>query len=85
MLEVRFLKFVFLFCSVGGEVRLLTLLFRGKSKTPYDEEPFSESSSESEEEEEVIERRQDAGADLPSDYWQIQKLVKYLKVRNKCS
>ncbi|KAF6041243.1 ARMC4 [Bugula neritina] len=60
------------------------LASRGKSKTPYQEEDsFSESSSESEEEEEVLERRQDAGSDLPSDYWQIQKLVKYLKGGNQ--
>ena len=41
---------------------------------------FSESSTESEEEEEAVERRAEANADLPSEYWQIQKLVKYLKV-----
>ena len=48
------------------------------------EEDFSESSSESEEEEENQDRRQESNADLPSEYWQIQKLVKYLKV-NSCS
>lgn len=42
---------------------------------------FSESSSESEEEEEQPERRPESHTDLPSEYWQIQKLVKYLKVR----
>ena len=41
---------------------------------------FVESESESEEEEEAPERRSDANTDLPSEYWQIQKLVKYLKV-----
>lgn len=41
---------------------------------------FSESSSESEEEEEQPEHRQESNTDLPSEYWQIQKLVKYLKV-----
>lgn len=41
---------------------------------------FSESSSESEEEEEQSERRPESDTDLPSEYWQIQKLVKYLKV-----
>uniref|UniRef100_A0A8D0AEQ3 Outer dynein arm docking complex subunit 2 n=1 Tax=Sander lucioperca TaxID=283035 RepID=A0A8D0AEQ3_SANLU len=40
---------------------------------------FSESSSESEEEEEQPERRPESNTDLPSEYWQIQKLVKYLK------
>ena len=46
------------------------------------EEDFSESSSESEEEEENQDRRQESNADLPSEYWQIQKLVKYLKVNS---
>lgn len=41
---------------------------------------FDESSSESDEEEEAMDRRLDAASDLPSEYWQIQKLVKYLKV-----
>lgn len=45
------------------------------------EEMISESSSESEEDEEPPDHRQEANADLPSEYWQIQKLVKYLKVR----
>nr|XP_009859740.1 armadillo repeat-containing protein 4 [Ciona intestinalis]XP_026691756.1 armadillo repeat-containing protein 4 [Ciona intestinalis]XP_026691757.1 armadillo repeat-containing protein 4 [Ciona intestinalis] len=52
-------------------------------KTPQDEEDMSESSDDSEEEEEVQDRRQDAGSDLPSEYWQIQKLVKYLKGGNQ--
>ncbi len=42
---------------------------------------FEESSSESEEEEETPDRRNESNQDLPSEYWQIQKLVKYLKVR----
>ena len=45
------------------------------------EEAFQESSSESEEEEEMPDRRSESNSDLPSEYWQIQKLVKYLKVR----
>lgn len=57
---------------------------RTKSKTPVDaEESFSESSTESEEEEEAVERRSETNADLPSEYWQIQKLVKYLKGGNQ--
>ena len=51
-----------------------------KTKTPALEEEYSESSSESEEEEESTDRRQEQNSDLPSEYWQIQKLVKYLKV-----
>ncbi|CAL8322836.1 unnamed protein product, partial [Boreogadus saida] len=47
-----------------------------RSKT---EELFSESSSESEEDEEQPDRRPKSNMDLPSEYWQIQKLVKYLK------
>ena len=37
-------------------------------------------STESEEEEEIVDRRGDNNADLPTEYWQLQKLVKYLKV-----
>lgn len=47
------------------------------------EEPFSESASESDDEEEAMDRRPEGNADLPSEYWQIQKLVKYLKVGGK--
>lgn len=55
-----------------------------KSKTPVEQtDSFSESSTESEEEEEAVERRTEANADLPSEYWQIQKLVKYLKGGNQ--
>ncbi|KAJ8375947.1 hypothetical protein SKAU_G00065270 [Synaphobranchus kaupii] len=46
-------------------------------------EDFSESSSESEEDEEQPERRPETNTDLPSEYWQIQKLVKYLKGGNQ--
>ena len=53
-------------------------------KSPFKpEEDFSESSSDSEEEEESQDRRQESNADLPSEYWQIQKLVKYLKGGNQ--
>ncbi|XP_066573997.1 outer dynein arm-docking complex subunit 2 [Amia ocellicauda] len=44
---------------------------------------FSESSTESEEDEDQPERRQESNTDLPSEYWQIQKLVKYLKGGNQ--
>ncbi|XP_062377092.1 outer dynein arm-docking complex subunit 2 [Sardina pilchardus] len=46
-------------------------------------EEFSESSSESGEDEEQPERRPESNTDLPSEYWQIQKLVKYLKGGNQ--
>ncbi|XP_014682000.1 PREDICTED: armadillo repeat-containing protein 4-like [Priapulus caudatus] len=45
-------------------------------------EVMSDSSSESEEEEGTHDRRQES-SDLPSEYWQIQKLVKYLKGGNQ--
>jgi len=45
------------------------------------ESSFEESSSESEEEDEVVDRRPEVATDLPSEFWQIQKLVKYLKVQ----
>uniref|UniRef100_A0AAR2KTB1 Outer dynein arm docking complex subunit 2 n=1 Tax=Pygocentrus nattereri TaxID=42514 RepID=A0AAR2KTB1_PYGNA len=59
--------------------------------SPHDKSPgggtaaeeFSESSSESEEDEEQSERRGESHTDLPSEYWQIQKLVKYLKGGNQ--
>ncbi|CBY18285.1 unnamed protein product [Oikopleura dioica] len=44
---------------------------------------LSDSSSDSEEEEDSNDRRQDQGTDLPAEYWQIQKLVKYLKWGNQ--
>uniref|UniRef100_H0X7M6 Outer dynein arm docking complex subunit 2 n=1 Tax=Otolemur garnettii TaxID=30611 RepID=H0X7M6_OTOGA len=44
---------------------------------------ISESSSDTEEDEEPTDHRQEANADLPSEYWQIQKLVKYLKGGNQ--
>ncbi|KAI5103609.1 armadillo repeat-containing protein 4 isoform X1, partial [Silurus meridionalis] len=46
-------------------------------------EGYSESSSESEDDEEIIERRGDSYTDVPSEYWHIQKLVKYLKGGNQ--
>uniref|UniRef100_A0A4W4FV13 Armadillo repeat-containing protein 4 n=1 Tax=Electrophorus electricus TaxID=8005 RepID=A0A4W4FV13_ELEEL len=45
-------------------------------------EDFSASSSESEDDVQT-ERRGDSHTDLPSEYWQIQKLVKYLKGGNQ--
>ncbi|XP_032812745.1 outer dynein arm-docking complex subunit 2 isoform X1 [Petromyzon marinus] len=47
-----------------------------------EDEDESDSSSESEEEEEQLDRRQEASMDLPSEYWQIQKLIKYIKSGN---
>ncbi|KAL4841652.1 hypothetical protein H8958_011584 [Nasalis larvatus] len=54
--------------------------YRGPRKSAEKiEEIISDSSSESEEDEEPLDHRLEASADLPSEYWQIQKLVKYLK------
>jgi hypothetical protein len=56
-------------------------LNRGGSKlTVQQKETSGESSLESEEEEDIAERARQDQSDLPSEYWQIQKLVKYLKV-----
>uniref|UniRef100_A0A8C1JMX0 Armadillo repeat containing 4 n=1 Tax=Cyprinus carpio TaxID=7962 RepID=A0A8C1JMX0_CYPCA len=54
-----------------------------KTKSPGGADDFSESSSEDEEDEEKPERRAEIPTDLPSEYWQIQKLVKYLKGANQ--
>uniref|UniRef100_A0A3P8PGH3 Armadillo repeat containing 4 n=1 Tax=Astatotilapia calliptera TaxID=8154 RepID=A0A3P8PGH3_ASTCA len=53
--------------------------FRKTSAGALPGELFSESSTESEEEEEQPYRHPETNTDLPSEYWQIQKLVKYLK------
>ncbi|KAK2876473.1 hypothetical protein Q8A67_020569 [Cirrhinus molitorella] len=54
-----------------------------KIRSPGGADDFSESSSEDEEDEEQSERRAEIPTDLPSEYWQIQKLVKYLKGANQ--
>ncbi|CAM9231987.1 unnamed protein product [Bubo scandiacus] len=50
-----------------------------KCKTSGRFEDVSGSSSETEEDEEQPVRRQEGNTDLPSEYWGIQKLAKYLK------
>lgn len=62
-------------------VLLVPVLVPRRKSLDKSEEILSESSSESEEEEEPADLRQEANVDSPSEYWQIQKLVKYLKVR----
>ncbi|NXE11330.1 ARMC4 protein, partial [Lophotis ruficrista] len=52
----------------------------GKSSGRFEE--VSESSSETEEDEEQPIRHQEGNTDLPSEYWGIQKLAKYLKGGN---
>jgi len=53
------------------------------SKTSGRFEDVSESSSDTEEDEEQPVRHQEGITDLPSEYWGIQKLAKYLKVNKK--
>ncbi|XP_009705452.1 PREDICTED: armadillo repeat-containing protein 4 [Cariama cristata] len=52
------------------------------NKTSSRFEDVSETSSETEEDEEQPVRHQEANTDLPSEYWGIQKLAKYLKGGN---
>ncbi|XP_071943013.1 outer dynein arm-docking complex subunit 2-like [Antedon mediterranea] len=68
-----------------SEKRLSRQTIDRKQKTPalLEDEFYSDSSSESEEEEDTPDRRQEQNSDLPSEYWQIQKLVKYLKGGNQ--
>lgn len=49
----------------------------------HNKEQSEESSAESDEEEELAERGRQDQSDLPPEYWQIQKLVKYLKGGNQ--
>ncbi|XP_022520173.2 outer dynein arm-docking complex subunit 2 [Astyanax mexicanus] len=70
----------------GGSEKATESRTKPHSKSPgggTGAEDFSESSSESEEDEEQSERRGESRTDLPSEYWEIQKLVKYLKVGNQ--
>uniref|UniRef100_T2MC25 Armadillo repeat-containing protein 4 n=1 Tax=Hydra vulgaris TaxID=6087 RepID=T2MC25_HYDVU len=60
----------------------------GKNKfseksSQFKEEELLKSSSESEDDEENYDRRHESNTDLPHEYWQIQKLVKYLKGGNQ--
>ena len=68
MLEIYFYRSYFLNRS-----------HKARASAVEPDDSFEESSSESEEEEETPDRRNEANSDLPSEYWQIQKLVKYLK------
>ncbi|XP_037746832.1 outer dynein arm-docking complex subunit 2 [Chelonia mydas] len=54
-----------------------------KRKVSEKSDEISQTSSESEEDEEQPERHQEGNTDLPSEYWQIQKLVKYIKGGNQ--
>ncbi|EMP31611.1 Armadillo repeat-containing protein 4 [Chelonia mydas] len=56
-----------------------------KRKVSEKSDEISQTSSESEEDEEQPERHQEGNTDLPSEYWQIQKLVKYIKAGSRLS
>jgi hypothetical protein len=53
---------------------------RGNSQLNKTRDTSGESSPESDGEDELADRGRQDQSDLPSEYWQIQKLVKYLKV-----
>ncbi|NXN56925.1 ARMC4 protein, partial [Rynchops niger] len=59
----------------------LNQIHKGMSSPSWFED-VSESSSETEEDEEQPVRHQEGNTDLPSEYWGIQKLAKYLKGGN---
>lgn len=48
----------------------------------HNKDTSGESSPDTDEEDEFTDRGRQDQSDLPSEYWQIQKLVKYLKVKN---
>lgn len=50
------------------------------SKISNYKDTSGESSPDTDEEDEFADRGRQDQSDLPSEYWQIQKLVKYLKV-----
>ena len=58
------------------------ILNSSKSNFQY-KETSGESSPETDEEDELADRGRQDQSDLPSEYWQIQKLVKYLKGGNQ--
>ncbi len=61
---------------------------RGSTVKSCDDSLDGESGSASdmsEEDDSSTDRRPDSNTDLPSEYWQIQKLIKYLRVRNNIS
>ena len=53
---------------------------RSRRTGRYESEPSSE--EDSEEDEQLLERARQDQNDLPTEYWQIQRLVKYLKGGN---
>ncbi len=57
------------------------------AKSGYDSpDGDSGSASEVSEEDDSADRRPDSNTDLPSEYWLIQKLIKYLRVKQSiCS
>lgn len=67
--------------STDSERRRTTLGTHSISKISNNKQDTSgESSPDTDEEDEFADRGRQDQSDLPSEYWQIQKLVKYLKV-----
>uniref|UniRef100_A0A8D2LV74 Armadillo repeat containing 4 n=1 Tax=Varanus komodoensis TaxID=61221 RepID=A0A8D2LV74_VARKO len=77
-------EYVFFFSFLSINIKELeNSCFTEFQKNAIPDIYVSESSSESEEDEEQPERHQEINTDLPSEYWQIQKLVKYIKAGNQ--
>lgn len=67
--------------SLDTERRRLTTTSISKIGTHHNNKDTSgESSPDTDEEDEFADRGRQDQSDLPPEYWQIQKLVKYLKV-----
>lgn len=66
--------------SLDTERKRLASLSVSKINNHTNRDTSGESSPDTDEEDEFGDRGRQDQSDLPSEYWQIQKLVKYLKV-----
>lgn len=66
--------------SLESERRRMTAISMSKISNHNTKDTSGESSPDTDEEDEFGDRGRQDQSDLPSEYWQIQKLVKYLKV-----
>ncbi len=64
----------------SSEEKKKTLTIASASKLSLHHRDTSGESSPESDEEDLADRGRQDQSDLPSEYWQIQKLVKYLKV-----
>jgi hypothetical protein len=55
-------------------------MYHSSKSNIHNKDTSGDSSPETDEEDELADRGRQDQSDLPSEYWQIQKLVKYLKV-----